>query len=90
MIGSIFLFAGGLGTAIFPMFLSEICIHPEYLIYLTLFGANMALLLFTMMHFMTSIRGKQVKLIKNQLLKMPAMLTQFKERTLSTLSYEPQ
>lgn len=90
LIGSVFLFAGGLGTAIFPMLLSKICSNPEFLIYLSYFAINFSLLLFILMHTMTNIRGRQVKLIKNQLLKAPATLTQFKERTLSTLSYEPQ
>lgn len=90
LIGSIFLFAGGTGTSVFPLILKNMCETPQFLIYLIMFCANIALSLFILLHFMTRIRGKQVKLIKSQLLKAPATLTQFKERTLSALSYEPQ
>ncbi|KAH9527966.1 hypothetical protein DERF_001948 [Dermatophagoides farinae] len=90
VIGSIFLFAGGAGTAIFPILLAEICSKPLYLIYLSIFCSNLALLLFVVMHFITKIRQRQVKLIQDRLMKNPAMLVKIKQRTLSQLSYAPQ
>lgn len=90
MIGSIFLFAGGSGTALFPILLAELCSKPLYLVYLSFFCTNLALLLFVVMHVMTGIRYRQVKLIQDRLLKDPAMLTKIRQRTLSQLSWAPK
>ncbi|UXI18778.1 hypothetical protein NH340_JMT04721 [Sarcoptes scabiei] len=90
VIGSIFLFAGGSGTALFPILLAELCSKPLYLVYLSFFCTNLALLLFVVMHVMTGIRYRQVKLIQDRLLKDPAMLTKIRQRTLSQLSWAPK
>lgn len=79
-----------MGTAVLPIFFRNICSNPQIFVYVCIFSANIALLLFIVMHVMTTIRYKQVKLIKTELMKDPAKLTHFKERSLSTLSYEPQ
>lgn len=90
LIGSIFLFAGGSGTALLPLFLKELCEHPKYVIYMSVACANLALIIFVVMHFMKYVRCKQIHLIKKQLMEQPATLTYWKERTKSTISYDPQ
>lgn len=90
VIGSIFLFTGGAGTAILPLLLTNICSNPLYLVYLSFFCINFSTLLFIVMHILTNIRQRQVKLIQNRLLANPAILTKIKQRTMSQLSYEPE
>ena len=86
-IGSIFLFTGGLGTALFPILVGAyICTDSLILIYLCICCAQISLVLFLVLHIATYIRSKHVDMIKKNFVKGTAILIGYRERTFSNQS----
>jgi len=87
-IGSIFLFSGGLGTALFPLLISiiDICKMPLIIVYLSLGCVQLVVVLYATLHMITHIRSHQVDMIKDNYVKKGAILVGYKARAFSLAS----
>ncbi|XP_054165097.1 sodium-dependent glucose transporter 1B-like [Oppia nitens] len=85
-IGSLFVLAGGAGTAILPLFLQKLCENSSSIIIMCFVCTEISAIIFGVLHFMTTVRSKEIDVIKKKLINNPAILLGYREKSLSILT----